>query len=138
MSKFSELKAKKILLPVISGSNPIDLTAEATSSMFGLTLSILLSEPSIGGIVIIALHHAPTILDDTVEVIARAVPEYKKPVVVCDMGETEMAETMRTMFEKRGIPSYSMPERTARALWALTCYGKYLREQEVRVEETQK
>jgi acyl-CoA synthetase (NDP forming) len=128
MSKFSELKAKKILLPVISGSNPIDLTAEATSGMFGLTLSILLSEPNIGGIVIIALHHAPTILDDAVEVIARAVPEYKKPVTVCDMGETEMAEAMRTMFEKRGIPSYSMPERAARALWALICYGKYLRE----------
>ena len=138
MSKFSELKMKKILLPVISGSNPIDLTAEATSGMFGLTLSILLSEPNIGGIVIIALHHAPTILDDAVEVIARAVPEYKKPVTVCDMGETEMAEAMRTMFEKRGIPSYSMPERAARALWALICYGKYLRDQGVRVEETQR
>jgi acyl-CoA synthetase (NDP forming) len=138
MSKFSELKVKKILLPVISGSNPIDLTAEATSGMFGLTLSILLSEPNIGGIVIIALHHAPTILDDAVEVIARTVPEYKKPVTVCDMGETEMAEAMRTMFEKRGIPSYSMPERAARALWALICYGKYLRDQGVRVEETQR
>ena len=130
MLRFSELKAKKVLLPVISGSNPIDLTAEATSEMFALTLSTLLSEPDIGGIVLIALHHAPTILDDAVEMISKAVPEYKKPVTVCDMGETEMAETMRTMFEKRGIPSYSMPERAARALWALVYYGRYLRDHE--------
>lgn len=130
MLRFSELKAKKVLLPVISGSNPIDLTAEATSEMFALTLSTLLSEPDIGGIVLIALHHAPTILDDAVEMISKAVPEYKKPVTVCDMGETEMAVTMRTMFEKRGIPSYSMPERAARALWALVYYGRYLRDHE--------
>jgi len=127
MSKFSDLKADKRLLPVLSGANPIDLTAEATSHMFALTLSILLDDPSIGGIVLIALHHAPTILDDAVGMIAEVIAKRAKPVTVCDMGETEMAETMRTMFEKRGIPSFSMPERAARALWALICYGRYLR-----------
>ena len=59
--------------------------------------------------------------------IAKAIVKYRKPVTVCDMGETEMAETMRAMFEKRGIPSFSMPERAARTLWALVCYGRYLR-----------
>jgi len=127
LSKFSQLKADKQLLPVLSGTNPIDLTAEATGRMFSLTLSILLDDPSIGGILLIALHHAPTILDDAVGMIAETISEYTKPVTVCDMGETEMAVTMRTMFEKRGIPSFSMPERAARALWALAYYGRYLR-----------
>jgi acyl-CoA synthetase (NDP forming) len=133
MSKFADLKAEKKLLPVLSGANPIDLTAEATSQMFALTLSILLDDPSIGGIVLIALHHAPTILDDAVGMIAETVEKRTKPVTVCDMGETEMAETMRTMFEKRGIPSFSMPERAARALWALICYGRYLRAHNITV-----
>ena len=133
MSKFSILKADKKLLPVLSGTNPIDLTAEATSQMFALTLSVLLDDPNIGGIVLIALHHAPTILDDAVGMIAEAIVKRTKPVTVCDMGETEMAETMRTMFEKRGIPSFSMPERAARALWALICYGRYLRAHNVTV-----
>lgn len=131
MSKFSELKTKKMLLPVLSGTNPIDLTAEATSEMFALTLSILLDDSSIGGIVLITLHHAPTIVDDAVGMIAKAIAKHKKPVTFCDMGETEMAETMRTMFEKRGIPSFSMPERAARALWALVYYGRYLRAHDV-------
>jgi acyl-CoA synthetase (NDP forming) len=131
MSKFSELKTKKMLLSVLSGTNPIDLTAEATSEMFALTLSILLDDSSIGGIVLITLHHAPTIVDDAVGMIAKAIAKHKKPVTFCDMGETEMAETMRTMFEKRGIPSFSMPERAARALWALVYYGRYLRAHDV-------
>ena len=128
MAKFEEFKAKKLLLPVLSGFNPMDLSAEATSEMFALALSTILEDPEIGGLVLITLHHAPTILDDAVIKIAKVVPKYKKPVTVCDMGGTEMAETMRMSFEKRGVPSYSVPERAARALWALVYYGTYLRE----------
>ena len=130
LDKFAEYKAKKLLLPVQSGFNPMDLSAEATSEMFALAISTILEDPDIGGLVLITLHHAPTILDDAADKIAKTVPKYRKPVTVCDMGGTEMAETMRMAFEKRGLPSYSVPERAARALWALTYYGTYLREHE--------
>ena len=128
MSKFKDFKAKKLLLPVLSGFNPMDLSAEATSEMFALAISTILEDPEIGGVVLITLHHAPTILDDAVDKIAKTVPKYRKPVTVCDMGGTEMAETMRMAFEKRGIPSYSVPERAARALWSLVYYGTYLQD----------
>jgi len=128
MAKFSEYKEKKLLLPVQSGANPIDLSAEATSEMFALAISTILEDPEIGGLVAITLHHAPTILDDAVDKIAKTVPKYGKPVTVCDMGATEMAQTMRMAFEKRGLPSYSAPESAARALWALSYYGNYLLE----------
>ncbi len=128
MAKFADFKTKKLLLPVLSGFNPMDLSAEATSEMFALALSTILDDPEIGGLVLITLHHAPTILDDAVDKMAKTIPKYKKPVTVCDMGGTEMAETMRMAFEKRGIPSYSVPERAARALWALIYYGTYLRD----------
>jgi acyl-CoA synthetase (NDP forming) len=128
LSKISDYKSKKLLLPVLSGYNPLDLTAEANGKMFQLALSIILEDPEIGGAVVIASHHSPTILDDAVEMIARTVQEYKKPVTVCDVGGTEMATTMRAAFEKRGVPSYEVPERAARALWALVYYGTYLRD----------
>ena len=131
MSKFSDYKAKKLLLPVQSGFNPMDLSAEATSDMFALAISAILEDPEIGGLVLITLHHAPTILDDAADIIAKTVPKYKKPVTVCDMGGTEMAQAMRMAYEKRGLPSYSVPERAARALWALTYYGTYLRDHDV-------
>jgi acyl-CoA synthetase (NDP forming) len=128
LSKISDYKSKKLLLPVLSGYNPLDLTAEANGKMFQLALSIILEDPEIGGAVVITSHHSPTILDDAVEMIARTVQEYKKPVTVCDVGGTEMATTMRAAFEKRGVPSYEVPERAARALWALVYYGTYLRD----------
>jgi acyl-CoA synthetase (NDP forming) len=128
MAKFSEYKAKKLLLPVQSGFNPIDLSAEATSDMFALVVSTILEDPEIGGLVVISLHHAPTILDDVPEKLAKIVPKFGKPVMVCDMGATEMAQTMRMSFEKHGLPAYSVPERAARALWALSYYGTYLLE----------
>jgi acyl-CoA synthetase (NDP forming) len=128
MSKFIEYKTKKLILPTQSGFNPMDLSAEATSDMFALAVSTILSDPEIGGLVLITLHHVPTILDDAAEKIAKLTPEFKKPVTVCDMGGTEMAQAMRMAYEKRGLPSYSVPERAARALWALTYYGTYLRE----------
>jgi acyl-CoA synthetase (NDP forming) len=130
MSKFSEYKAKGLLLPILSGSNPMDLSAEASSEMFSLALSTILEDSEIGGLVIITLHHAPTILDDSADKITKAVPKYRKPVTFCDMGETEMAVTMRAAFEKRGLPAYPVPDRAARALWALIYYGTYLRDHE--------
>ena len=135
MSKFSDYRARKLLLPVQSGFNPMDLSAEATSDMFALAMSTILEDPEIGGLVLITLHHAPTILDDAADKIAKIVPAYNKPVTVCDMGGTEMAEAMRIGYEKRGLPSYSVPERAARALWALTYYGTYLREHSVQRTE---
>jgi len=131
MIKFSEFKKKGMLLPVISGSNPLDLTAEATGRMFELALSTILEDEEIGGAVVIASHHAPTILDDAVEIITKTVSKFTKPVTVCDIGGTEMAIAMRTGFEKRGVPAYEVPERAARALWALIAYGMYLKQHDL-------
>jgi acyl-CoA synthetase (NDP forming) len=128
ISKFEDYRTRGLLLPILSGCNPIDLTAEATSKMFELALSTILEDPKIGGAVLILQHQAPTILDDAVDIIAKALPKYNKPVTVCDMGATEMAATIRTAFEKRKVPAYEVPERAARALWALIYYGTYLRD----------
>ena len=127
MSKITAYKSKGLLLPVLSGANPLDLTAEATASMFKLALTAILEDPDIGGAVVITSHHAPTILDDAAEIIAGTVLRNKKPVTVCDVGGTEMAIAMRAAFEKRGIPSYEVPERAARSLWALIYYGTFIK-----------
>ena len=47
--------------------------------------------------------------------------------VACDIGETEMAAYIRGRFDKLGVPSYSSPEDTARAMAALVHYGLYLK-----------
>lgn len=129
-SKLTDYKAKKLLLPIQSGFNPLDLTAEATSDMFVLVIETVLADPEIGGLLLIPTHQTPTILDDVVEKIAKTVRKYGKPVTVCDMGAAEMAQTMLRGYEKRGVPSFDVPDRAARALWALSYYGTYLKSQD--------
>jgi len=124
----ADYKSKNLLLPVLCGSKPLDLTAEGNAGMFDLALSLILEDQEIGGVVVIASHHAPTIMDDVAEVLAKTIVKHKKPVTVCDVGGTEMAIAMRSAFEKRGVPSYEVPERAARALWALVYYGAHLQD----------
>jgi len=52
---------------------------------------------------------------------------YGKPVVACDIGETEMALYTRSRFDKFGIPAYPSPEDAARAMAALVNYGLHLK-----------
>jgi acetate---CoA ligase (ADP-forming) len=52
--------------------------------------------------------------------------KYCKPLVMCDIGETEMALYTRSRFDRLGVPSYSSPEAAAKAMKALVSYGAYL------------
>jgi acyl-CoA synthetase (NDP forming) len=62
-----------------------------------------------------------------IESVAKVSGRYSKPIVMCDIGETEMALYTRSRFDKLGIPSYSSPEDAARAMKALASYGVYLK-----------
>jgi len=59
--------------------------------------------------------------------VANLAKNYTKPVVVCDIGETEMALHIRSRFDKLGVPAYFSPEDAARAMVALVNYGLYLK-----------
>jgi acetyltransferase len=110
--------------------NPVDITGSATSEMFELSAKILLDAPEIDGLIVLGLHHTPALQEDFVDRVANLVRSCVKPVVACDIGETEMAMFIRSRFEKRGIPAYSSPEDAARAMAALAQYGRYLKKAE--------
>jgi acyl-CoA synthetase (NDP forming) len=111
-----------------SSHNPVDLTGSATSEMFELCAKALLEASSVHGVVVMGLHHVPALKEDFVDRIANVAKGHLKPVVACDIGETEMALFIRSRFEKLGIPCYETPEDAARAMSALVKYGKYLKE----------
>ncbi|MCP8322873.1 MAG: CoA-binding protein [Candidatus Methylarchaceae archaeon HK02M2] len=126
-NKFDELKSNCDLIPIMMNSNPVDLTALATSDMYVRALKVLLDDRDIDGVLVMTLPQTPSILDDVIEKVADVAKEQTKPIVACVMGGTEMAEEFRVRFEKSGIPSYSMPKRAARALYSLIEYGRFLR-----------
>jgi acyl-CoA synthetase (NDP forming) len=124
--EFEKLKAEGKLPKFATNLNPVDITGSGTSEMFELASEILFQDPEINGIILLGLHHTPALQEDYIDRVARVASKYDKPIVACDIGETEMALYTRSRFDKLEIPAYSSPEDAARAMNALVKYGLYL------------
>ena len=107
--------------------NPVDVTGSADSAMFEVVTKILLEASEVDGIIVLGLHQTPALQEDFVDKVANLAGQHLKPVVACDIGETEMALYIRSRFDKLGIPSYESPEDAARGMAALSWYGTYLK-----------
>ena len=86
----------------------------------------MFQDTEIDGIIFLGLHHMPGLREKYIDSVAKVASKYTKPIVMCDIGETEMALYTRSRFDRLGIPSYSSPEDAARAMKALVSYGAYL------------
>ncbi|MEM3874381.1 MAG: CoA-binding protein [Candidatus Bathyarchaeia archaeon] len=127
LQKFETLKREGKLPKFATNLNPVDVTGSATSEMFELAADIVFQDPEVHGILLLGLHHTPALQEDYIDRVAKVASKYEKPIVACDIGETEMALHTRSRFEKLGIPAYSSPEDAARAMSALVKYGLYLK-----------
>jgi len=127
IGKFEALKEAGKIPSFATNLNPLDLTGSVTSEMFVEGMKILLEDREVHSIIVIGLHHSPALQEDFVDRIAGLAKNYVKPIVACDIGETEMALYIRFRFDKHGIPAYFSPEDAARAVVALVNYGQHLK-----------
>jgi acetyltransferase len=127
IEKFEALKREGKIPRFATNFNPVDLTGSVTSDMFERGTRILLEDPEIDGLIVLGLHHLPALQEDFVDKVAELTKNCVKPVVACDVGETEMALHIRSRFDKLGIPAYFSPEDAARGMAALVDYGRYLK-----------
>jgi len=127
IEKFETLKREGRIPRFATNLNPVDLTGSVTSEMFEQGTRILFEDPEIDGIIVLGLHHLPALEEDFVDRVAELRRVFSKPVVACDVGETEMALYIRSRFDKLGIPAYFSPEDAARGMAALVNYGLYLK-----------
>ncbi|MGD0450210.1 MAG: CoA-binding protein [Candidatus Bathyarchaeia archaeon] len=127
LQKFQELKDQNIILKIAATSNPVDLTGSVIDDMFVMAGDLMFQDPQVCGIILLGLHHMPGLREVYIDGIAKIAESYSKPIVMCDIGETEMALYTRSRFDKLGVPSYPSPEDAARAMKALVTYGFYLK-----------
>jgi acyl-CoA synthetase (NDP forming) len=125
--KFQELKNQGVLPKFAATSNPVDLTGSVTDEMYEISVDLMFQDPDIHGIILLGLHHLPALKERYIDGVARISLRYEKPIVMCDIGETEMALFTRFRFDKLGIPAYPSPEDAARAMSALVQYGEFLK-----------
>ncbi|MGB8779534.1 MAG: CoA-binding protein [Candidatus Bathyarchaeia archaeon] len=126
VAKFEKLKAEGKLPKFATNFNPVDVTGSGTSEMFELATEIVFQDPDIHGVIMMGLHQTPALREDYIDRVAKVACNYEKPMVACDIGETEMALSIRLRFDGLGVPAYSSPEDAARAMNALVRYGLYL------------
>lgn len=124
--KFQKLKEQGTILKIAATSNPVDLTGSVTDDMFEIAADIMFQDKDIHGIILLGLHHMPGLREKYIDGVVEISKKYRKPIVMCDIGETEMALYTRSRFDKLGVPSYSSPEDAARSMRALAAYGAYL------------
>ncbi len=127
LTKFQELKDKNVILKIAATSNPVDLTGSVTDDMFEIAADLIFQDPKIYGIILLGLHHMPALKEKYIDSIVKVAAKYSKPIVMCDIGETEMALYTRSRFDRLCVPSYTSPEDAARAMKALVTYGAYLK-----------
>lgn len=127
IDKFQILKDQKVLPRFASILNPVDLTGSVTDEMYEAAVDIMFQDPDINGIILLGLHHLPALREKYIDGVAKISGKYQKPIVMCDIGETEMALYTRFRFDKLGIPAYPSPEDAARAMNSLVKYGVFLK-----------
>ncbi len=127
LRKFQKLKDQGVLPRFAATSNPVDLTGSVTDEMFEVAADLMFQDPEVHGIILLGLHHLPALREKYIDGVAEISKKYTKPIVMCDIGETEMALYTRSRFDKLGVPSFPSPEDAARAMSALARYGAYLK-----------
>ncbi|MEM2281687.1 MAG: CoA-binding protein [Candidatus Bathyarchaeia archaeon] len=131
LQRFERLKEEGKIPKFAATINPVDLTGSVTSEMYELATELVFQDPEVHGVILLGLHHTPALQEDFVDRVAEVASKHDKPIVACDIGETEMALHVRSRFDKFGIPAYTSPEDAAKAMAALVRYGLYLKKRSV-------
>lgn len=128
-STLRELKqavSEGVIPAIATFANPIDISGTADDEAYVRATEIILNDKNIDLVIILALHHPPTLTSELPEKLISVIKDSRKPVLVMDIGLGELSEYVRRRFEASGIPAYTLPIRVANGAYALVSYGEYL------------
>jgi len=124
-------KLRKILLPIASPYNPVDVTGSALDEHLVEPVEILMRSSEVDAIIWIPYFMVPGLTEQLVEKFVDRVKKVNKeletpiPIVGAATGGT-YTWSQASKAEKLGIPMYLSVERAAKAVWALYKYGAWL------------
>jgi acetyl coenzyme A synthetase (ADP forming)-like protein len=102
--------------------NPLDLVGDADAERYRIALEALTKDTNIDNMIVIILVQTPEIDPEIVDVLTNITSSYDKPLLVTTVGG-ELTQMLTKMFTESGISTYPTPERTAKAIKALTVYS---------------
>ncbi len=122
MKKESVDQMRKVLPSHVVLKNPIDLTGDADVERYRVAMDAAMKDDNVDMIAVITLFQIPTLTAEITDVISSFVEQGKKPVVVIAAGG-RFTEVLKKSMEDFGVPTFSYPEKAAKALGALYDYS---------------
>jgi len=123
MKKRSIDRIREVVPPHAGLENFIDLTGDATTKTYKVSLYSAMEDENVDMVALITLFQPPLLTPDIVEVVIEAVKENKKPIIVIAAGG-DYTEVLKKSLEESGVPCFSYPDRAAEALRSLYEYSK--------------
>jgi acetyltransferase len=114
-------KLAKLYSSAASVANPIDMTGEASPSMFRESISTLLACREINAVVVITTTAAVIDTSAIAGAIMSARGSSPKPVVACLFGLDDLSDQVLRL-EAAGVPTFTFPEESVAALGDLHRY----------------
>lgn len=115
----------RVLPPVGSHQNPVDLLDGAPPERFHDALQIVLEGEQVDGVLVIYATQGDTDPEVIARQVAEAARHAKKPVVAAWLGGTRVRRGVQLLNEA-GLPTHSTPEQAVRAFMHLVSYADNL------------
>ena len=116
---------REALPPFASIHNPVDMLASASPQQYAACLRIVLADPGVDSVMIIAPPPPMYSTGSIAKAIIPIIYTTDKPVIVALMGERMIQEAVEH-FRAARVPEYRFPERAAAALAVLARRAEYL------------
>jgi acyl-CoA synthetase (NDP forming) len=116
LSEKTKEKLRKVVLPIASVENPVDLTASCTDRMYEDCLQIITESKETDCIICGASPQPPGLSENLPEIIAGYAKRF--PITVYVVGGKIATERIKA-FESAGVAAYTEPESAVRAMEAI-------------------
>ena len=118
------VEALEAYLPgAASAANPVDVLGDALADRYEHAIRLVLADPNVDGLIVIATPQAMTEIEETAHAVGRMAQGVDKPVLGCFMGEARIEAGVKVL-RRYGVPNYPFPERAATALAAMSVYRR--------------
>ena len=116
---------KKGLPSTANINNPVDVIGDAKEDRYALALKSVMGDRNVDGVIVICTSQSMTGLEEISSVVAEIAARYKKPVMACCMGVTDISKGLKIL-DEGNVPHYKFPEAAARAMANMSNHARWL------------
>jgi len=126
-SRETQFKINQLLPPLAIRTNPVDMAFARSEQVFEETVRLILDDDKVDALIIFLLHHPFMTPQRIAGPLIKQRKASTKPILLCANSPRGLIEKEVANLENKGIPVYSLPQQTIRALKGLVEYGEVVK-----------